>query len=61
MDVRDSGMTILWLRVLWRTNPHQRKSMNEYMNTWIRQVKLAERALERSNVDEPSKLIRVRS
>jgi len=47
MDVRDQGLTMLWLRVRARGNERQRERMTDYFNRWIKQVKRSERALER--------------
>lgn len=45
MDVREQGLSILWLRVLHRNSPHQRERLYDYLEKFIAQVKLSERSL----------------
>lgn len=46
MDVRDQGLTILWLRVLAAKNRAQKIKLKQYLNQFIKQVHIAEQALE---------------
>ena len=49
MDVREQGMTFLWLRVLWRANSHQRAKLNRFFDRWQEQVKMTEKELEKQS------------
>lgn len=60
MDVREQGLSILWLRVLWLANRDQRTKVNKYFDDWIAQVKMTERALAAAKTEQPSRRIKCR-